>query len=97
MNPARRAPEGAADRLRAFRRAKALGEFKNNVGAHCLRRRWAQGSEIRREKHGVSFVVSSFVVRQLLPKPNKTGTKIDHKWDQSGPRGERGSRKSTKL
>ena len=26
-------------------------------------------------------------VYQLLPKPNKNGTKIDHKWDQSGPGG----------
>ena len=37
------------------------------------------------------FVVSSFVVRQLLPKPNKNGTKIDHKWDQSGPGGGEGA------
>ena len=34
------------------------------------------------------FVVSSFVVRQLLAKSNKHGTNIDHKWDQSGPSGE---------
>ena len=27
------------------------------------------------------LVVFSFVVRQLLPKPNKNETNIDHKWD----------------
>ena len=31
------------------------------------------------------FVVSSFVVRQLLANSNKNGTEIYHKWDQSGP------------
>ena len=37
-------------------------------------------------------------VRQLLPKPNKNVTKIDHKWDQSGPGGGgRGNRKLTKI
>ena len=48
--------------------------------------------EIRREKHGVSFVVSSFVVRQLLPKPNKNGIKLDHKSDQYAPGGGKGNR-----
>jgi hypothetical protein len=33
----------------------------------------------------VGLVVFSFVVRQLLTKPNKNGTQIDHKWDQAGP------------
>ena len=33
----------------------------------------------------VGLVVFSFVVRQLLAKPNKNGTQIDHKWDQAGP------------
>ena len=32
-------------------------------------------------------------VRQLLPKPNKNGTNIDHKWDQSGPGGGKGQPK----
>ena len=36
------------------------------------------------------FVVSSFVVRQLLAKSNKIGTKTDHKCDQSGPGGRKG-------
>ena len=36
-------------------------------------------------------------VRQLLPKPNKNGTQIDHKWNQSVPGGGRGNRKSTKI
>ena len=33
------------------------------------------------------FVVSSFVVRQLLANSKTNGTNIDHKWDQSGPEG----------
>jgi hypothetical protein len=35
-------------------------------------------------------------VRQLLPKPNKNGTKIDHKWDQSGPGWGKGQPKNDK-
>ena len=42
------------------------------------------------------FVVSSFVVRQLLAKSNKNGTQIDHKWDQSGPGGGKGQPKINK-
>ena len=46
----------------------------------------------------VGLVVFSSVVRQLLPKPNKNGTQIDHKWDQSGPGGRgRGNRQSTQI
>ena len=33
------------------------------------------------------FFVSSFDVRQLLAKPNKNGTNIEHKCDRSGPGG----------
>ena len=33
------------------------------------------------------FVVSSFVVRQLLAESNKNGTQIEYKWNQSGPGG----------
>jgi hypothetical protein len=87
---------GAADRLRAFRRARFLYlSVCGFVGLFvCL---WGC-DEIRREIHGVSFVVSSFVDRQLLPNPNKNwltpptnGTTLA----QGG--GGRGNRKTTPI
>ena len=39
----------------------------------------------------VDRVVFSSVVRQRLPKPIPNGTKIEHKWDQSGSGGREGA------
>ena len=64
MNPAHRAPEGAAERLRAFP--------------------WP-------------WLWLPVVLRGRVARVQH-GTKIDHKWDQSGPGGGgRGNRKSTKI
>ena len=41
--------------------------------------------------HGSQKAPQISFVRQLLPKPNKNGTKIDHKWDQYGPGGGEGA------
>ena len=93
VNPARRAPEGAAESANAHSAGPGFCICRFVGLLVCLL--WGC-DEIRREKHGVSFVVSSFVVRQLLPTPDKHGTKIDHKWDQFGPGGGKGQPKINK-
>ena len=83
MNPARRAPEGAADRLRALRRAKVFELWDCGLWVWVFLFLFGR----------VGLVVFSFVVRQLLPKLNKNGTNIDPKWDHSGPGGRKGQPK----